>query len=497
MKKLLLLFYLSVVVYVSHAADWDLFPLNQKSFYQYKNFFQQNVVHEVLLDSVFVSGNTSVSFFLRKYQGLAHGNCYDQLIDNNSYLVEKDSLTQVNDTVIIYGYNRVLYFIPGAFVGQMWNTHDSLGIGGFTDLHITCTSIQLETFLGVTDSVKTFSVSSFNGSNHYPSNFDTLSIKLSKNYGLVQYIPFSVLRDHNTFNPAYHNLIGIQSAALSSGFDTPSYARFFPYHPGDILNWQYVGACSSCIPPVVIYTRDSITQVNFAPDTFSFHCWTWTAQDTFPVQLDTNRITKYAVADLANIFESPTNWISIAVGIYGMGAAFSPRYEIYNSREYVLQFTGNDTMISRSYYLMGFSLDTLTCNVYDTPDATYTIDANTAQGITKTCYDSWGPMCTYLIGSIILGDTVGYTDLAVGVPEIISKPDFVISPNPALSSFTISSNLNSQIDRVEIYNLLGEKIYSADYTETLKINCELFPKGCYFVLITSPNGTVVQKLIKQ
>src|SRR6188768_3483899 len=100
MKKLLLLFCLSVLVTLSRAADWDLFPLNQKSFYQYKNIFQVNAVHEVLLDSVIVSGNTSVSFFLRKYQGLAHGNCYDQLIDGNSYLTEKDSILQVNDTVI-------------------------------------------------------------------------------------------------------------------------------------------------------------------------------------------------------------------------------------------------------------------------------------------------------------------------------------------------------------------------------------------------------------
>ena len=504
MKKNLLLSCFTICVFSAPAADWDLFPFNQKSFYQFRNSFQVDVVHEILLDSVFISGNSAISFFLRKYQGLAHGNCYDQLIDFNPNPqvygddVEMDSLIQSNDTVIFPGYHKILYFIPGASAGQMWSSHDSLGSSGFTDLHITCSSVQVETFLGITDSVKTFSFSGYNGNVHFASAFDTLSFKLSKHYGLTQYVPFGKIRDHYLSYQTYHNLLGVQSGAISTGFVAPSYLRFFPYHPGDILNWQYVGACSTCIPPTIIYSRDSITGVSSDPDTFSYNYWRWSVQDTFPVHLDTNMITKYAVSVLVNIFESPTNWISIAADIYGIGTAFiSSRLEIYNSHTYNLRVAGNDTVISRSYNLLGLTVDTLNCNVYDVPDATYTLDANTEQGVIKTCYDSWGPMCTYLIGSIILGDTIGFTELAVAVPEIAAMPGFVISPNPATNTFTVLFSAPVKNSELEIYNILGKQIYfnRALGCGLLTVDCGLFPSGIYFVKIESENGNSVQKLI--
>src|SRR6185369_8137754 len=188
--------------------------------------------------------------------------------------------------------------------------------------------------------------------------FDTLAFKLSQHYGLIQYVPFPVIRDHFISNEYYHSIAGIQSASATAGFSAPSYSRFFPYHPGDILNWQYIGACSTCHPPVIIYSRDSITQVNVDPDTFSYHFWEWSVQDTMPVQLDTNKVTNYAVAELTNIFESPTNWISIANDIFGIGSAMNPRFEIYNSNTYSLNITGNDTVVNYSFYLLGLSVDT-------------------------------------------------------------------------------------------------------------------------------------------
>ena len=500
MKKTFFVFIGSFWVCCSMAADWDLFPLNQKTFYQYKNYFQVNNIHEILLDSVFTSGNNTTSFFLRKYQGTAHGNCYDQIIDFNPYPLasgnaEMDSLLQSNDTVYFPGYHKILYFIPGAYVGQMWNSHDSIGSNGFSDLHITCSSVQVETFLGITDSVKTFLFSGYNANVHYPCEFDTLVVKLSQHYGLIQYVPFNLIRDHSISYQYYHNIAGIQSASANAGFSAPSYSRFFPYHPGDILNWQYVGACSTCHPPVIIYSRDSITQVNFDPDTFSYRFWEWSVEDTMPVQLDTNKITKYAVADLTNIFESPPNWIAIAQDIFGIGSAANPRFEIYNSNPYQLNIIGNDTVVNYSFYLTGLSVDTTNCVVNDVPDATFTLKATTSQGVTETCYDSFGPMCTYLIGSIILGDTVGSTDLAVGTSEIISMEQFTISPNPAESSFTIKTFSRLQNSTIEIFNLLGDKIYSAAVCRLQTIDCRLFSPGIYLVKLQLENSFAVQKLI--
>ena len=71
---------------------------------------------------------------------------------------------------------------------------------------------------------------------------------------------------------------------------------------------------------------------------------------------------------------------------------------------------------------------------------------------------------------------------------------YLVYPNPAKNKFTISSSFFTT-GEIEIYNVLGEKIYSADYTEPTTVNCELFPKGIYFVKVSAEEKQVVKKLL--
>jgi hypothetical protein len=83
-----------------------------------------------------------------------------------------------------------------------------------------------------------------------------------------------------------------------------------------------------------------------------------------------------------------------------------------------------------------------------------------------------------------------------GIEE--NEPDYLfgIFPNPATSSFSISSASLIKA-KIEIYNLLGEKIFSAADCRLLTVDCRLFPPGIYFVTLNTEKGTAVQKLIKQ
>jgi|GEM_PF-2209737 len=71
---------------------------------------------------------------------------------------------------------------------------------------------------------------------------------------------------------------------------------------------------------------------------------------------------------------------------------------------------------------------------------------------------------------------------------------FIISPNPAVSQFEIRSNA-SIIKSIEIYNMLGEKIYSAVVNGSpAEIDCKHFPRGIYFVHV-SDEPKMVRKLV--
>ncbi len=73
---------------------------------------------------------------------------------------------------------------------------------------------------------------------------------------------------------------------------------------------------------------------------------------------------------------------------------------------------------------------------------------------------------------------------------------FSIYPNPANDFFEISGE-SKRWKKLEIHNILGEKIYSTPYREQSTVNCELFTPGIYFVSLQTENGVAVQKLIKE
>ncbi len=72
-----------------------------------------------------------------------------------------------------------------------------------------------------------------------------------------------------------------------------------------------------------------------------------------------------------------------------------------------------------------------------------------------------------------------------------------ISPNPNNGIFTISKTGNSDnINNIEIYNILSNKIYQSDFeTNTKLINISQYPKGIYIVKVYSGNEVFVEKVV--
>jgi len=83
---------------------------------------------------------------------------------------------------------------------------------------------------------------------------------------------------------------------------------------------------------------------------------------------------------------------------------------------------------------------------------------------------------------------------SVSINEIGNKIFLAVSPNPASSTFTIDGG-DVQNLKLEIYNLLGLKVYETKYMEPLTLNFELFPKGIYLVRLQSEKASAVLKLI--
>ena len=103
--------------------------------------------------------------------------------------------------------------------------------------------------------------------------------------------------------------------------------------------------------------------------------------------------------------------------------------------------------------------------------------------------------CTTL-PDLIFPNQCEYTEV-LSVNDINKINDIVIYPNPFVSSIRII-NLN-QKDKVKIYDILGQVVYSTiSESNEISVNLSKLKKGIYFYVINSDNNkTIAGKLIKQ
>ena len=89
-------------------------------------------------------------------------------------------------------------------------------------------------------------------------------------------------------------------------------------------------------------------------------------------------------------------------------------------------------------------------------------------------------------------DDVVITTGGNGVAE--NTRTFSIYPNPA----TTVLNVNAEgYNTLEIVNLLGQTVYTANATSNMQINVSNLNNGVYFVRMNGENGTATQKFIKK
>jgi uncharacterized repeat protein (TIGR01451 family) len=96
----------------------------------------------------------------------------------------------------------------------------------------------------------------------------------------------------------------------------------------------------------------------------------------------------------------------------------------------------------------------------------------------------------------VVTNTVSATlTLSLGIHQAqTSLVDFEIYPNPTKGEFKIK-NVKCKMERVDIYSLLGEKVYSRVLNSQLStVNCQL-NAGIYFVKVTTENGVGVKRVV--
>lgn len=116
-------------------------------------------------------------------------------------------------------------------------------------------------------------------------------------------------------------------------------------------------------------------------------------------------------------------------------------------------------------------------------------DANIANRIDITINPNWTPENNNRVDRV---QYLGVDTATMGTANIY--------PNPATDIITISTPQNSGTKKIEIYNIIGKKVYTGTSSTGLSISLDVseFPAGVYLLVINSFEGEklFVNKFIK-
>lgn len=501
MKKILLL--LIITSLKSYSADWDLFPLGQRSYYIYP-FGLRTGVELFVMDSVVVSGGGENQYFRKKInqQNLEMCNTdsihtamlpgyEDQLID---------SLFKSGDTVY---YNSTLSSIPFYFVthsiqGQSWIITSDYSGNDYNQITISCDSIIVESIFGLTDSVKIFSMTP-NGTSSNQIPINNFTMKLSKNYGLIEFVPFL----NFLFHPANSNfytlkLAGFNSGTVQAGYEQPQFSDYFKLSPGDILLWNHhVYPSNILLPSYDFYYRDSIISVNISADSVLYQFERMIEDTDMVITTYTGNNWFFRKNEMGPLVEAIPNWYA-----FGNCDALNsylnlPSRKLYWSTSEVLidiDSLTNDTVTTINLSTMENEIDTNTCSLSITTDIFIEMVFNNGEGLVSNCNNGFGIDCLNLIGSRISGIQHGNISLGIENDYNISSA-FHIYPNPPSGNIRVLSDFDLSKADCTISGIDG-KIVRKIYNASEDISVEDLTPGIYFVRLKTQKGSFIEKFVK-
>jgi hypothetical protein len=496
------------------AQDWALFPLGIPQYYA-DSSAAPVTVDQYLMDSVREEGGAQLQFFNKQAWVQALGECASTLTDPWGYMDPwgmlehwpKDSLIVRGDTVFKYSEYGSLpfYFLPHAAVGQAWTVISDFPGNGYDQITVTCTGQEQRSFLGITDSVKLFSLLP-NGSLPGQVPISDFQIVLSKHHGLVEFVPFDLFLHH----PAAVDFKGLELVGLDDGVNTTGFrtglTEFFHLHAGDVLVWEVFGHPGDISQPETwTYWRDSImTSVN-TPDSVVYDGFRRIYDDNGLITMTQPYSFRLLKREFDGFFRGGTSTMVVVRQLEGYDPFNSiwgnywggPGVADVGHYEWWVDPLTMDTVRSWQLTHAGNWVDTLTCEVLQIADMVNNLVFDSRTGYSYKEFDSLtGTIIQWtLVGSII--DGVASGDFTVGMASTPAMATgAAVWPNPALDRIQVNLPDSGSPWSYALHDAMGREwgrgLLLADGVDVAQL-----PAGAY-VLQAQAEGRVVNlRFVKQ
>lgn len=496
MKRTILLF--TIILYsLAGFSQWQPFYTDVKNYYKIKDFNPtptDTSIHQFHFDTIIDYGNFKVMH--TNYTDPDFNGCYpvinqDEVLQSPLYsklYIRPDSVVLINDSVYFFFYdysyntNTSVLFLPQSQPNDVWESPIN-NSSNYNKLVFTCDSVSYGNVINnINDSLKYFSVKAYQNSTPIASNYDSVTIVLSKHYGFKQLIVFA---DNNQQN---FSTIGIDSAGTKTGFSYPEFSDYFHLSVGDVIIWKehhpFAGPNDL---GYTIYHKDSLTSSLITTDSVIY---VFNRTTTGTGGSSSNVTFKFFKRSLKGLTASSSIYImENRISFNNNGAYFGLLSETRSA------YITNDSTVNRYYFYMGAEIDTSNCNLTFMMDVGFDVTYNTYYGLKS--YNIYGFSEYYhsIVGSTIDGVQLGmqWSNIIANVDEVEMKNQIHVYPNPSNDgNITI---VHQGISQIEIFSMEGKLMLSknvSDKNEFTEIN---LPKGFYFIQLLDKNNQLSTKKV--
>lgn len=495
MKRLTFLMLLCVLASFVTAQNWSLYPKNQESVFNY-NIGEKILINEYKLSSAKLQ-NQTIFFFndtLIKKLDIEQAFTIDHygrdlflLKQFNQeeliayYIVNGDTMHFYNYNLFDWQINEAFAFVPTTPVGESWKTGET---------NIECKEVYFGDVLGYSDSLKRFEVS-------YPNGVKS-EIILSKNYGLIKFVPLEKLSIVNAGIPEnyYQELVAFKNNSINTKYTAPDFLDYFDLNVGDLKYWKDMSLLPEGIISADMYRKDSFETVLRTNNEVIYTIVRSIYDSNFNLLNQKTVTEKYTRAKEGKIVQAQAQSFHKA----DWDGSYDEVYMIANKYRTINEL---DTNTFVEYSRAPFSLwdgqineradDGFGLQIYSTKvGLVYSKlggDVEVIGNITEPY-----PLESTVIGTSINGIKSGITAfISTGVPNF-ELDHTILYPNPAKNIVNIQPGINT-ISNISIFNTAGVKVHESSFASFIDVSAWI--NGVYTVVITDDNNFKhLSKLIK-
>lgn len=457
-NKIALVFLLVMFCSIGKAQNWELFPLNQLSYFSFNSDSQ---VSFLTCDSTINNTNQKYYYFNTK-----KAKCKDVNLRVNTNTL--GYVSAFSDSAVFYFKRDVSYPI---FFNDT-STHYFQVAPAIPKSSSRFIGVAIDTLFGDPDSIRIFEISVDGYIGH---------VIWSKRLGIIAFVNPAI--DPGTImSPFSSTLIGFESNGQKFGYKPQKSSLYFPYQSGDILFWESITANYMNSPATysMKYIRDSIISKFSINDSIGYLA----NRSVYEFGQTTTFLFKQMIP--VQLVDQPADDASIGKRYYGSNYV----YFIWLLSPLVRNFSLSDSTETRTF-ITGFnSIDIDSCSILSTLSP-YVVALRTGLGLISVQSGTYITYQDELKAWRIGSNHYGSIEFPVGIREIEDNSTIVF-PNPAHEKLHYRG-INSF--GYEIKNVVGQ-IATHGFATSDTIDISELPDGVYFITIFSDKVSRPVKFIK-